>query len=227
MSFKVLFEDDYFLAAEKPAGLPSQATVDKRRPDFFNLLKKQLQAQYGADFYLGLHHRLDRDTSGTMIFTKNKSANENLALLFKHHLIQKTYLCWTGYKQTPDQWEVTDHLTEIRDPLTKKMKMHSVRSGGKKAHTLFRRLKSLPQGLLIEAQPLTGRMHQIRVHLSEAGLGIYGDDIYPSTMKPTASRLMLHAFKLNFIHPWTQAKIQIECPPPTDFQDFELRLSST
>ncbi|MEN0057327.1 MAG: RNA pseudouridine synthase, partial [Bdellovibrio sp.] len=179
MIFRLLFEDEYYLAAEKPAGLPSQATVDKRRPDFFSLLKKQMQTERGSAFYLGSHHRLDRDTSGVMIFTKSKSANESLAHLFKTHLIQKTYLCLTAKKSTPERWEVENHLAPLRDLHTKKMKMHSVRSGGDKAHTLFRCLEVYPQGLLIEAQPRTGRMHQIRVHLSEQGLGIFGEDLYP------------------------------------------------
>ena len=83
MTFPILFEDDDFIVAEKPSGLPSQPTVDKKRPNFFSLLKKQLQEERGADFYLALHHRLDRDTSGVMIFAKTKRGNEPLADLFK------------------------------------------------------------------------------------------------------------------------------------------------
>ncbi len=221
MIFKILFEDEYFLAAEKPAGLPSQPTVDKRRPDFFTLLKKQLQTERGADSYLALHHRLDRDTSGVMIFAKSKTANEPLAKMFKKHLIQKTYLCLTQFRKTPENWEVQNHLAETRDPVLKKMKMHSVRSGGDKAHTLFRRIETYRKGLLIEAKPRTGRMHQIRVHLAEEGLGIYGDDIYPS---PKAPRLMLHALRLEFTHPFTQQLMTIECPLPEDMEHFKKSL---
>ncbi|KYG69839.1 RNA pseudouridine synthase [Bdellovibrio bacteriovorus] len=225
MSLKILFEDEYFLAAEKPAGLPSQPTVDKRRPDFFTQLKKQLREERGADFYLGLHHRLDRDTSGVMIFTKNKIANEPLAEMFKKHLIQKTYLCLTALKKCPDQWEVKNHLAEVRDPVLKKIKMKSVRSGGDKAHTLFRKLKTFKKGLLIEAKPLSGRMHQIRVHLAEAGLGIFGDDIYPSPKTPAAPRLMLHALRLEFTHPFSNEPIMIESPLPADLKEMEKTLS--
>lgn len=225
MTFNILFEDEFFLAAEKPAGLPSQPTVDKKRPDFFSSLKKQLKADRGEGFYLGLHHRLDRDTSGVMIFAKCKEANEPLAALFKQHKIQKTYLCFAKSHECPDAWETKNFLAEIRDPVLKKMKMHSVRSGGNKAHTLFRKVKTLKKGLLIEAKPLTGRMHQIRVHLAEAGLGIFGDDIYPAPQTPKAPRLMLHAFRLEFIHPWTQTDITIECPMPEDMNQFQHLLS--
>ncbi|XGC82331.1 RluA family pseudouridine synthase [Bdellovibrio bacteriovorus] len=224
MKFKILFEDDYFLVAEKPSGLPSQPTVDKRRPDFFTQLKKQLTEERGPN-YLGLHHRLDRDTSGLMIFAKTKEANEPLANLFKKHLIQKTYLCFTKKQKCPDSWEVKNHLAETRDAELKKMKMHSVRSGGDKAHTLFRKIAEFPKGLLIEAKPLTGRMHQIRVHLAEQGLGIFGDDIYPSPQKPTAPRLMLHALRLEFVHPFTQESLCIECLLPADMEEFKKSLS--
>lgn len=221
MTLKILFEDEFLLAAEKPAGLPSQPTVDKRRPDFFTLLKKQLRQERGEDFYLGLHHRLDRDTSGVMLFTKNKLANEPLAGMFKKHLIQKTYLCLTKAHKCPDQWEVKNHLAEARDPVLKKMKMKSVRSGGKPAHTLFRKIRTFKRGLLIEAKPLSGRMHQIRVHLAEAQLGIFGDDIYPAPQTPSAPRLMLHAYRLEFTHPFTQEALCIESSLPADMLEFQ------
>lgn len=225
MIFSILFEDDYFLIAEKPPGLPSQPTVDKRRPDFFTGLKKQLKTERGANFYLGLHHRLDRDTSGLMIFTKSKEANEPLSLLFRNHQIQKTYVCLTKLHKCPEQWEIENHVAQVRDPVLKKMKMKSVHSGGDKAHTLFRRLQAFPRGLLIEAKPLTGRMHQIRVHLAENGLGIFGDDIYPGPKKPAAPRLMLHALRLEWIHPFTQKSMSVECPLPGDFVQFQKQLS--
>lgn len=218
---EILFEDEYFLAAVKPSGLPSQATVDKSRPDFFTTLKKQLQAERGKDFYLALHHRLDRDTSGVMIFAKNKLANEPLADLFKKHQIQKTYLCLARKKKKlEEKWIVENHLLEKRDAKTKKMKMVSVKSGGDKALTHFQTLKIFDKGVLIQAQPRTGRMHQIRVHLAENGMGIFGDDLYDSPPAPKAERLMLHAFALDFVHPLTQEKIHLEAPMPEAMTAF-------
>lgn len=225
MTFSILFEDAYFIVAEKPSGLPSQPTVDKHRPDFYSLLKKQFHSERGQDFYLALHHRLDRDTSGLMIFAKTKEANEPLADLFRQHKIQKTYVCLTAPRACPDQWEIINHLQQIRDSKLKKMKMHSVRSGGDKAHTLFKKLKVLRKGLVIQAQPLTGRMHQIRVHLAEEGLGIFGDDIYPSPTTPQPPRLMLHAQQLDWIHPFTQEAMHVECPLSEDFLAFQQLLT--
>lgn len=214
----ILFEDEDFLVALKPSGRPSQPTVDKRRPDFFTQLKAQMTQERGADFYLALHHRLDRDTSGVMIFAKSKRANEPLAHLFKTHEIQKSYICFTGLKKVPPQWRVENHLAEKRDPKTKKMKMHSVKAGGDKAITDFRLLQTCPHGLVIEACPRTGRMHQIRVHLAERGLGIFGDDLYKA---PAAPRLMLHAFALRWRHPFTHEELCVESPLPADMEVFK------
>lgn len=223
--FKVLFEDDWFLAAEKPAGLPSQPTVDKSRPDFYSELKKQLQDERGKDFYLALHHRLDRDTSGVMIFAKNREANDPLADMFRTHKVQKTYLCLCRNRKMPETWEIDNHLAEVRDHKLKKMKMKSTNSGGDRAHTKFRLIEKFKLGMMVEAQPLTGRMHQIRVHLAEEHMGIFGDDIYPCLKTPAAPRLMLHALSLDFTHPFTGVATHIESSLPEDMMAFQTLLN--
>lgn len=216
--FKILFEDQDFLIAEKPAGLPSQATVDRSRPDFYTLLKAQVAAR-GED-YLALHHRLDRGTSGLMIFAKTPRANNPLASLFREHQILKTYHCIIQKKPKVESWEEINYLDEVRDTKTKKMKMIRVRSGGKPAHTRFRVIERYRGGSLIEAQPLSGRMHQIRVHLAEKSYGIFGDDLYPAPQHSLATRLMLHAFSLEFVHPFTEQTLKVECPLPEDMLKF-------
>ena len=220
MSFNIIFEDEYFLAAEKPAGLPSQATVDKTRADFFTELSKQLKEERGADTYLALHHRLDRDTSGVMIFAKTKEANTPLASLFKEHKIQKTYVCFTKKVPSREPWQVRNFLAEAPRTNKKPARMTAVNSGGQAAHTLFEVIEKLQKGFFVQARPKTGRMHQIRVHLSESGCGIFGDDLYPCPTVPKPPRLMLHAESLEFIHPFTKEKIFIECPLPQDMIDF-------
>ena len=224
--FKILFEDVWFLAAEKPAGLPSQATVDKSRSDFYTELKKQLQAERGQDFYLALHHRLDRDTSGVMMFAKNREANDPLADMFKKHKVQKTYLCLCRNRKMPDIWEIDNHLAEVRDNKIKKMKMKSVTAGGDRALTKFRLIEKFKYGMLVEARPLTGRMHQIRVHLAEEHMGIFGDDIYPCLKTPVAPRLMLHALSLEFAHPFTGTPTKIESLLPEDMELFKAALNT-
>lgn len=216
--FKILFEDEDFLVAEKPAGIPSQPTLDKGRVDFYTALKEQV-AKVGVS-YLALHHRLDRDTSGLMIFAKSQRANIPLATLFQEHKIQKTYRCIIQKKPKHDSWEEQNYLAEVRDAKTKKMKMTRVNSGGKPAHTLFSVVERFKGGSLVEAKPLSGRMHQIRVHLAERSYGIFGDDLYPAPKGDFVSRLMLHAFSLEFVHPFSGEVIYIECPLPQDMLKF-------
>ncbi len=216
-SFRILFEDDFFVAAEKPTGMSTQATVDKSRPHFFGELQKRYE-------YLALHHRLDRDTSGVMLFAKKKEANIPLADMFKKHAIQKTYLCLSGKRAGPETFTVKNYLAEFQKSNKEKARMVVVNSGGQVAETHFVILEQYMQGQLIQAQPQTGRMHQIRVHLSSRGLGIYGDDLYASPKEPVAKRLMLHAWKLEFKHPFTHEATRIDCPMPSDFTDFQSSL---
>lgn len=226
MIFEILFEDDDILAANKPAGLPSQPTLDKSRKDFYTLLKEQLIQRDGPEAYLALHHRLDRDTSGIMLFAKSKRANLPIANLFKGRDIQKTYWCLINAKNLPEKWEVKNFLAPFDDKKTKRSKMHSVHSGGAPALTSFALLQKLKRGQLIEASPKTGRMHQIRVHLSEFQRGIYGDDLYHSPQVPKPPRLMLHARSLEFTHPLSGEPLKIEAPLPQDFLDFQDLLNS-
>ncbi len=217
----VLFEDEFFIVAYKESGLPTQATLDKSRPHFYGLLYEQLRQQRGSAFYLGLHHRLDRGTSGLIILSKSKDANEPLSRLFKEHRIQKTYLCLTQFKANcPRHWTIQNFLADFQDGKSKKTKMKSVLAGGKPARTEFRLLESFKRALLLEACPQTGRMHQIRVHLHEQQMGIWGDDLYKSPQSYLAPRLMLHACQLEFTHPFTHKPLKIEAEAPPDMVGF-------
>lgn len=217
MEIPVLYEDEYFLAVNKPPGLPSQATLDTQRSHLFG----ELQKKYPG---IALHHRLDKDTSGVMLFAKVKEANIPLAEMFQKHKIQKTYLCLTAPKIQKSPFHVKNYLAPFSKSRKERSRMILVHKGGQAAETDFKILESYSLGHLIEARPLTGRMHQIRVHLSSRGLGIFGDDLYSSPVKPVAPRLMLHAFRLEFVHPFTGAAMNIEAPIPEDFLNFQKQL---
>lgn len=213
-----LYEDDVLLIANKPAGLPTQATLDKRRPHVYGLLQGQLRAE-NPDAYLALHHRLDKDTSGVLLFCKDPNYNQAISDMFKKHEFEKVYWALTKAGPCPDSWQIKNHLAEKPAPRSQRRSLHSVRSGGHFALTDFKKLESRKKGLLIEARPRTGRMHQIRVHLAEFGLPILGDDLYntPEWAKK-APRMMLHAHQLIFKHPKTQELLTITAPPPEDFK---------
>ena len=222
---QILFEDEWLIAVDKPVGLPTQPTLDESRPNVFGALKEFLKKRDGGSPYVGLHHRLDRDTSGVLLFTKDQKANAGVAAFFSSHVLQKTYrtLCLAG-SSTPDFWEVKNHLGVVARA-GKDSKFGAVRSGGDPAHTSFKVLERFTGTLLVEAQPHTGRTHQIRVHLAGGGLPILGDVFYsgPADWKPAFGvnmhipRVMLHAAALAFAHPITNAPLTIRSPLPVDF----------
>lgn len=213
-SLPVLFEDEFLIAINKPAGLPSQPTVDKRRPDLYTLLKKQKNSDQ-----IFLHHRLDKDTSGVILLSKSKKANGPLTEMFRQHHFKKIYWALTKAEtELPESWEIKNHLVARRKD-SKSLKMFRTESGGDFAHTLFKQLTKSQEAYLIEAQPLTGRTHQIRVHLLHSKAPILGDSLYGGK-DSRVPRLMLHARTLSFPHPITQKEVAVEAPLAADFQSL-------
>jgi RluA family pseudouridine synthase len=213
------------IAVDKPAGLPTQPTLDAARPSVFSELKAYLQARDGGSPYLALHHRLDRDTSGVLLLSKDPEANAGVGALFSEKTARKTYLAlalWGAGRADP--WEVKNHLGVV-GKVGKASKYGAVRSGGDPAHTDFHVLEGLGGVALLEATPRTGRTHQIRVHLAGCGHPILGDDFYggplsltlPSGLRLKAPRVLLHASSLAFRHPLTNVDLTIACPLPGDF----------
>jgi 23S rRNA pseudouridine1911/1915/1917 synthase len=230
----VLYEDAYLILVNKPSGLPTQPTLDEARENLYAAVRRFFVERDGiVEPYVGLHHRLDRDTSGVVLFTKAREANAGVAQLFSQHLAVKTYWAITARPQ-PDvsdsalqrEWEIKNYLGKGGES-GKRARFTAVRSGGDFAHTDFRLLEAFPEALWIEAKPRTGRTHQIRVHLSEHGLPILGDPVYgkpaaSSTLSPRsvtalAPRTLLHAASLTFPHPISKVEISIQSPLPKDF----------
>ena len=239
----ILFEDEFIIAVDKPAGLPTQPTLDEARNNLFAAVKRFLadrQKVPVGQVYLALHHRLDRDTSGVIVFSKSEKANPGLAKVFASREAQKTYHALaslnakgqrthTGAERRPEggsgkwpgKWSVQNYLGRAAG----KNQYCSVRAGGDPAHTDFRVLEEFhnafgPKTYWIEARPHTGRTHQIRVHLSESGLPILGDSTYGGVSqigKIRIPRMMLHAVSLTFPHPIHQNEIAIHSGVPGDF----------
>jgi 23S rRNA pseudouridine1911/1915/1917 synthase len=220
----VLFEDAWLIAMNKPAGVPTHATVDARRPDLHRATQTLLSRRPGETGqgnsaepeppYLGIHHRLDRDTSGVVLFTKDRAINAAIGQLFAERNIDKTYLAVVAAeRRPPDRWTVRNHLGRIGRS-GRAARYGSVRAGGDLAVTEFRTLVKAGRGTWqIEAHPHTGRTHQVRVHLSEGGTPIVGDDLYGG---PPGPRTLLHAGRLDFSHPITAGSVEITSPPPAD-----------
>ncbi len=227
----IIFEDDDLIAISKPAGIPSQPTVDGSRVNAYASLKELLSKRTQKHDYLGLHHRLDRDTSGVLLFTKNQELNKPIGDLFRDHQISKTYhaICLKLSDARSDLKLGNDIIIEnyLSKVSEKKEKSHygSVNSGGDLAITHFHVHSELKFGAVwLTAKPKTGRTHQIRVHASEMGFPILGDQTYfpkgvvsLATSKVAVPRLMLHAASLEFEHPRNGRLIKIEATFPDDY----------
>ena len=211
----VLYEDEHLLVVDKPAGMPAHPGVG--HPD-----STLLNAVLGLDSGIGtvggtsrpgLVHRLDKDTSGLMLVAKTDRSHEHLSAQFKDRSIKKGYLgLVTGHPDPPD---AIIEAPVGRDPHDRK-KMAIV-DDGRSASTLYRTLKSFRGCSYIDVRPKTGRTHQIRVHFASIGHPIVGDETY-GRADPRLDRHFLHAAYLEFEHPATEARLEIESPLPDDLQ---------
>ena len=224
---RILFEDEDLIVIDKPPGLPAQPTLDKARDNLFAAVSRFLSRRDGVvKPYVGVHHRLDRDTSGVVLFSKSQRVNAAAAEIFSNHLGVKIYQALTVPRpnrlrsKLEKEWTIKNYLGKISST-SKRARYGAVDSDGDLAETSFRVIAEHRLGIVIEAIPRTGRTHQIRVHLSEYGLPILGDDLYGVDNNPgpdgLAPRLMLHAAQLIFPHPITRREICVKSPLPTDF----------
>ncbi len=222
----IVYEDDAIIVIDKPSGLPTQPTLDPNRANLFGLVKKLIKERDKVvDPYVGLHHRLDKDTSGLVLFTKKESANKSVSELFSKHQIQKTYqcICW----RSPDARKLEPKETfTIENNLGKigerggKAQYGEVSSGGDHAITHFTTIEIFRDMYWLQAMPQTGRTHQIRVHCAEMFMPIIGDELYfPEKLATIVSspRLMLHASELRFKHPVTNKQMVINSNLPSEF----------
>jgi RluA family pseudouridine synthase len=212
----ILFEDKDIIVVNKPPFLPTHETRDSSRHHLVLSLKEFLGKRNQvkpATVYLGVHHRLDRDTSGAILFTKRKEANPAVAQAFQAQAVHKTYLAaCLGTLTKP--LVIKSFLGT--SPRNKRIQA-TVSRNGKYAETEARLLESKSIGgrtvSLVEAKPKTGRTHQIRVHLSENKLPILGDETYGVAF-PGVHRVLLHAWQLEILGHCFRA------PLPDDFLGF-------
>ncbi len=225
----ILFEDDYLILVDKPAMVLSQPSIRANNNAKWPIKELIEQQRPDLNGKLFLHHRLDYETSGVFLMSKSTSANKSLTEMFTQHSFHKVYRCLTnphalkpGKKvvceiKNDQCWKINNYMAPAHG--TKQKRMISVKSGKWPAETDFTILSSNDKFHYIEAVPKTGRTHQIRQHLQESHRSILGDIIYGGK-SDEAPRLMLHAFRLNFTHPQTKEKLNIEAPLPPDFQEL-------
>ncbi len=200
MYLDILYEDDALLFVNKPAGIVVQRGYDAEEP----VLLEQA-AEYAG--HLFLMQRLDRGTSGVMFFSKLASINANLTRQFEGKRIRKRYVALCEGKLAERQ-TIDAPLLRI-GPIS-----FGVAEGGKRAVTIVRPLRSSRKGSLIGIDLLTGRTHQIRVHLAAIGHPLAGDWLYGQRNEV---RPMLHARELSMTHPLTNEPLRVGAALPDDF----------
>jgi len=217
----IIFEDEGFLAIDKPSGLAVHGGSGIAHGVIESLRSMRPEARF-----LELVHRLDRETSGVLLVAKKRSVLTALHALIRSHDMEKYYL--VGVKG-----RFRNELQRVKASLAKHVnakgdKRVSVSESGQSAETIFRRISRGAEFSLLEAELLTGRTHQIRVHALHLGHPVLGDDKYgdfelnKALRKRGLNRMFLHARALEFAHPVGGEKLRLEAALPRDLEAFRV-----
>jgi 23S rRNA pseudouridine1911/1915/1917 synthase len=198
----ILYEDDALLFVNKPAGIVVQRGYDADEPVLL-----ETAMQYAQPLFL--MQRLDRGTSGVMFFSKLASINANLTRQFEQKRIRKRYVAICE-GELGERQSIDAPLIRI-GPIS-----FGVGDGGKRAITIVTPLRATPRGSLVAIDLLTGRTHQIRVHMAAIGHPLAGDWLYGQRNE---ARPMLHARELSMTHPLRNEPLRVAAPVPDDFAD--------
>lgn len=245
MTPKIIFEDDFILVIDKPAGMIvnkadttiGQSTVQEWVEGYVKVARipQASQVPQGESprdtFYerAGIVHRLDKETSGILVIAKTPDAFLELQRQFKERIVKKTYLALAHGKVVP-----TDGIINVPvGRLSWNRKRFGVVAGGRDSLTRYKRIMNYELGImhkkeqftLLELYPETGRTHQIRVHLKHIGYPIFGDALYAGRKiarddRKILSRVFLHASKISFLHPKNKKEVSFESELPPQLRQI-------
>jgi 23S rRNA pseudouridine1911/1915/1917 synthase len=211
----IIYEDEDILVIDKPAGLTVHPAPGHPSHTLVNAILAYCPGLTMSNEVVrpGIVHRLDKDTSGLIVIAKNDFAREYLAAQFKNRTVAKTYLVLVKGRLSPEQGIVEAPIG--RDPHHRKRM--AIVEAGKQAVTQYRVRKYLDSYTLVEVSPLTGRTHQIRIHLSAIGCPVVGDPIY-GIKSAHLDRQFVHAYRLGFRLPSTKQYQEFTSPLPGDLE---------
>jgi 23S rRNA pseudouridine955/2504/2580 synthase/23S rRNA pseudouridine1911/1915/1917 synthase len=232
----ILYLDDHVAAVNKPPGVPVVPLRSGEGASLHELLGAHL---CGERLYVV--HRIDREASGVVVFAREKETHRALSLMFEHRQVKKTYLAVVRGRPDPAAGTIELPLEcDPRDPT----RMVVARRGGKPSRTDYRTLDVFHGYSLVELKAVTGRMHQLRVHLAAIGNPLAVDPVYGGSEslylsefkrdyrpkknreeRPLISRLSLHARDIRFNHPVSGVELFVEAPLPHDFELLLKQLS--
>lgn len=209
---QITHEDDAVIVLDKPSGLATVASSPGDPTDTaFTKLSRAMEARRAGRVFVV--HRLDRGTSGLLMFARSADIRDQLQATWE--TVSKTYLAVVEGVPDPAEGVIDNFLTEGHDLTVRASK--SERPGSKRAVSHYRVLTTRGRCSLVEVRIMTGRKHQIRVHLAGLGCPVVGDKRYEATFNP-AGRLGLHAWKLAFDHPTTGRRVELESPLPKELR---------
>ena len=203
MNIPIIYEDDWLLIVDKPSGLLTIPTPKNETRTLTSILNDDAKER-NLTYHLHPCHRLDRETSGLIIYAKGKSIQKKMMDLFKFKNIKKTYFAFV-------QGNVVQMQGEIRSPIE-----------GQSASTRYRVIEKRRDFSIVEVSPLTGRTNQIRIHLKQIGHPILGERkfAFRKDFKLKAKRLCLHAAGLEFEHPITKNYLKFKLELPQDLKNI-------
>jgi len=220
LELPVLYEDEHVLAVDKPAGLAVHGGSGIAHGVIERLRAARPQARF-----LELVHRLDRETSGVLLLAKKRSALTAMHEDLRERAMDKRYLAAVSGRVRDEKRRVSVALRKYSTGEGERRVSVDEREG-QEAQTVFRRLARSAEFSLLEAELLTGRTHQIRVHLAHIGHPILGDEKYgdfalnKALRKRGLKRMFLHAAELSFVHPATGARLCVRSPLPPELEAF-------
>ena len=222
IKLNILYEDEHLVVINKPHGLVVHPAAGNSDGTLVNALLHHCNhlSGIGGVERPGIVHRLDKDTSGCLVAAKSDTAHRHLAESFANRQVNKLYLAVVNGCPNIESGKIETHIA--RNPKDRQKMAVVTPPRGKLAITNYSVKKKSDTASLIECQLLTGRTHQIRVHMKSLGNPILGDPIYSRTAKQNVQvpRLMLHAWKLSFIHPETKEEMNFQSEHPAEFNDW-------
>lgn len=211
---QIVYEDNHILIINKKAGqlVQGDKTGDLSLLELIKGFIKKRDDKPG-NVFLGLVHRIDRPTSGLVIYAKTSKALSRLTVMVKNREVQKTYWAIVGKEMIPDSQRLIHYLKK-NEKNNKAIVYPKATEGAKESILTYNLIKTLDNYLLLEVNLETGRHHQIRAQLSKIGVPIKGDLKYGAPRSNPDGGISLHARKLEFEHPVTKEKVEIVAPVP-------------
>lgn len=214
MDLDILYEDEDILAVNKPAGIPTHPSIRHYSDTLANGVRHYFK---DIPFTFRAVNRLDKDTSGIVLIAKNRFAAEALSAQIREKKIDKTYIAICCGTRLNSAGHIIAPIARDEGIIKRR-----IDEAGQHAETRYTVLAKSSHYTLVEAEPITGRTHQIRVHMAHLGAPLYGDFLYGTEIKN--SRTMLHCSALTFLHPLTKEKMHLIASPAKDFEALKQKL---